>query len=100
MFRDTLVYPVPHNPTGVLTPPNASHICINLNQSQTSNQKAKSRRRHRTDVVALRALAWLLRVAGHDLDLISLDGLASVIHLERHVLDEECPDFVAESIRI
>lgn len=50
--------------------------------------------------VALRTLARLLRVARHDLDLVSLDGLASVIHLKGHVLDEECPDFVAESIRI
>lgn len=42
----------------------------------------------------------LLGVATNNLDLVGGHGLASRVHLERHVLDEERPDFVAESVRV
>ena len=49
------------------------------------------------------ALARLLRVAAHDLDLVGRDGLRrrpALVHLERHVLDEESPHLVAETVGI
>ena len=45
-------------------------------------------------------VAWSLTIAAHDLDLFRLHRLTRVLHLECNVLDQESPDFVAESIRI
>lgn len=47
-----------------------------------------------------RSLAWLLGVAANNLDLVRLHRLAAVVHLERHILDEEGPHLVTESIRV
>lgn len=45
-------------------------------------------------------LARALGVATDNLDLISLDSVGAVVHLEGDVLDEERPYFVAESVRV
>ena len=45
-------------------------------------------------------LAWLLAVASNYLHLVRIKGLAVVVDLEMNVLDEECPNFVAESVCI
>lgn len=51
--------------------------------------------------VALRSCTLrLLGVATNNLDLVGGDGLTSSVHLECDILDEECPDFVAESVRV
>jgi hypothetical protein len=50
--------------------------------------------------IPLLSLAWLLGIAADNLDLVRRDGLASTVHLECHVLDQEGPNFIAESIRI
>lgn len=42
-------------------------------------------------------LARLLRIATDNLDLIGLE-LLTAITLESHVLDEECPDIIAEAV--
>lgn len=39
-------------------------------------------------------------VAADDLDLVGRDELGAVLHLERDVLDQEGPYFVAEAVRI
>jgi hypothetical protein len=44
------------------------------------------------------AFARLLSVTADDLDPISGHSVVSVIHLERDVLDQECPDLVTEPI--
>ena len=41
-----------------------------------------------------------LRTAADDLDFVGLDSLCPVVHFEGDVLDEECPDFVAEPIGV
>lgn len=41
------------------------------------------------------AFARALRVAADNLDLVRLHSLATVVHLERHILDKEGPYFVA-----
>lgn len=50
----------------------------------------------------LRSLSRLLGVAADDLDLIRRYVLTAVIivQLEGDILDEECPHFVAESVRV
>ena len=45
-------------------------------------------------------LTRALGVAADNLNLIGLDGVGAVIHLEGNILDEEGPHFVAESVRI
>ncbi len=45
-------------------------------------------------------IARSLAIAAHDLNLIGMNGLARVLHLERNVLDQESPDLVAEAVRI
>lgn len=46
----------------------------------------------------LLSLARSLCVAANNLDLVRLDRDAAIVHLERHVLDEEGPNFVAEAV--
>jgi hypothetical protein len=48
----------------------------------------------------LLGVARSLTVAAHDLDLVRLHRLTRVLHLEYNVLDQESPDFVAESVGI
>ena len=48
----------------------------------------------------LLALAGFLGVAAYNLDLIGLYSWLATVHLEVDVLDEEGPDFVAESVGI
>ena len=45
-------------------------------------------------------VAWSLAIAAHDLNLICLHRLTRVLHLERNVLDQECPYLVAETVGI
>lgn len=45
-------------------------------------------------------IARSLAVAAHDFDLVGMDRLARVLHLERNILNQESPDLVAEAIRI
>jgi len=45
-------------------------------------------------------IAWSLAIAAHDFDFIGLHRLARVLHLERNVFDQECPDLVAKSVGI
>jgi hypothetical protein len=45
-----------------------------------------------------RSLARLLGIAADNLDLVGLDDLSTIVELELDVLDEESPDFVAESV--
>ena len=40
------------------------------------------------------------RSTRHDLDLIGIDDLAAVLHLERDVFELEGPDLIAESVCI
>ena len=40
-----------------------------------------------------------LCIAAHNLDLLSLD-VVLIVKLEINILDEECPDFVAEAVGI
>lgn len=54
-----------------------------------------SSRRHN-----LLPLAWALRIAAHNLDLVGDDRLSAVLHLELDVLDQESPDLVAESVGV
>lgn len=52
---------------------------------------------------SFKCLCWvsrLLAVAAHDPDLIRLYCLTGVLHLKSDVLDQECPDFVAETVGI
>jgi len=51
-------------------------------------------------LVDLLRVARSLAVAAHDLDLIRLDCLARVLHLECNILDQESPDLVAEAVSI
>jgi hypothetical protein len=44
--------------------------------------------------------SWALAVAANDLDLIGMDRLAGVIHLEGDILDQESPDLVAKAVGI
>ena len=39
-----------------------------------------------------------LSVAANDLDLVRSHGLRAVLHLERNVLDQKGPDFVAKAV--
>lgn len=36
--------------------------------------------------------------ARHNLDLVGLDIVLSIVHLEGYVLELKCPDFITESI--
>lgn len=47
----------------------------------------------------LSALPRTLAIAADNLDLIRSHGLV-ILQLERHILDQERPDLIAESIRI
>lgn len=45
------------------------------------------------------ALTRTLAIAADNLDLVRSHGQV-ILQLERHILDQECPDFIAEPIRI
>lgn len=45
-------------------------------------------------------LARSLAIAAHDFDLVGMDRLARVLHLEGNILDQKSPDLVAEAVRI
>ena len=51
-------------------------------------------------LVDLLRVAGSLAVAAHDLDLIRMDCLARVLHLECNILDQEGPDLIAEAVGI
>lgn len=94
------------------TPPNASFLPHEIvAQRRTSRSMfACSPAAHMIWVTCLRlplrrygssrALARLLGVAANNLDLVRRDGRTAIVHLECDILDEEGPDFVAESIGI
>lgn len=52
------------------------------------------------ETTLLLPLAWTLRVAANNLDLIGDHGLPAVLHLELDVLDQKSPDLVAESVGV
>lgn len=52
------------------------------------------------EVVSSLFVVAALRAAADDLDLVGLHCLCSVVHLESDILDEECPDFVAEPVGV
>lgn len=52
------------------------------------------------DSIRSRSLAGLLGIAANNLDLVRRHGLTSTIHLERDILDQEGPYFVAESVGV
>lgn len=47
-----------------------------------------------------RGFSWPLAIASYNLHLIGIECLASVSDLEVHILDEECPHLVTESVCI
>jgi hypothetical protein len=52
------------------------------------------------NVEELLLLLGTLGAAANDLDLVGLDGLASIVQLEVDIANEEGPDFIAEAICI
>ena len=50
--------------------------------------------------VDLLGVARPLAVAAHDLNLIRVDRLARVLHLECNILNQESPDLVTEAVCI
>lgn len=45
-------------------------------------------------------ISWLLAVAADNPDFVALNSLTRVLHLERNILDQERPNFVAEPVGI
>ena len=50
--------------------------------------------------IVLLRIARSLAVAAHDLDLVGVDSLARILHLEGNILDQESPNLVAEAVCI
>src|SRR3569833_3403175 len=91
---------------GPIAIPSASALCIRP-EAQSSSlcdtsgnlPRPPGNRSHIPDPVLSLCVGWFCIVA-YDLDLVRRDGRAAVVHLERHVLDQEGPHLVAEAVRI
>jgi hypothetical protein len=83
-----------------IQPVKRSKACTKEVDGLKSKEWQKRNERASEMFVDLLRVARSLAVAAHDLYLIRLDRLTRVVHLERNVLNQESPDFVAKAIRI
>jgi hypothetical protein len=82
-------------------------ICRIHLEDHTQSKSATAKQRYckaeiaRAQVcVDLLRVARSLAVAAYDFDLIRMDRLARVLHLEYDILDQESPDLIAEAVCI